>query len=135
MICKGRSEHILVSSTPSYFAAQLFMSGSTMNIKNLSLTVIKCLVAILTNTENLLYSQKLDSFEYVLGWNDIFFKAEALTYPEASLSQCEAKVVSEAQEEKNLKLLSQNIELLDQEQKKIMLLDGFKLVQQKRRLC
>ena len=65
----------------------------------------------------------------------IFFNAEASTYLEASLSQCEANLVSEAWEENHLKLLSHNIKLLDQEQKKIMLLDGFKLVQQKRRLC
>ena len=50
-----------------------------------------------------------------------------------ALSQCE--VVSEAFEETHLKLLSQNIILLDQEQKKIMLLHGFKFVQQKRMLC
>ena len=35
----------------------------------------------------------------------IFFKAEDSSYPEASLSQCKAKVVSEAVEETYLKLL------------------------------
>ena len=59
--------------------------------------------------------------------------AEASIYPEASFYQRQAKVVPEALEETNLKLLSQNI--LDQEQRKIMLLDGFKFVQQKRSLC
>ena len=64
-----------------------------------------------------------------------FFKAEASIYPEESLSQCEAKVVSGAWEESHMKLQSQNVILMDQEQKKIMLLDGLKLVQKKRRLC
>ena len=48
-----------------------------------------------------------------------FFKAEDSSYPEVSLSQCKAKVVSEALEETHLKLVSQNIIFLDQEQKKI----------------
>ena len=64
----------------------------------------------------------------------IYFKAKVSSYPEASLSQCDAKVVSEALEETHLKLPSQNIKLLDQEQKKIMLLEGFKVVKQKTRL-
>ena len=106
-----------------------------MNIEHLSLTISKCLVAILNNTENLLYCYTLDSSEYRLGWNEVF-KGEASTYPEASLYQCEAKVVSEALEETHLKLLYQNIIiLLDQDQKKILLLDAFQVVQQKRNLC
>ena len=103
MIFRGRSHHILVSFTPSYFAAQLFVSGRIMHIEHLSLTVSKCLVAILPNSENLFYCQTLDSFECVLGWNEGFLRQNLQAIQKQALSQCE--VVSEALEETHLKPL------------------------------